>query len=120
MALGVGLGAFGAHGLRNIVTPARLETWETAVFYHMVHALGVLVTALLLHLAVEREGQPAQRWATRAGACFLGGIGLFSGSLYILVLSDLGWMGAITPLGGVAFILGWIAVTLWARHLVAE
>ncbi len=96
--LGVALGAFGAHGLT--VTPERLETFKTGVQYHLIHALALLVVSWA---ATQWPG-----WAVHAsGYLFLVGIVLFSGSLYVLVLTDTSWLGAITPLGGVAFIVGW-------------
>lgn len=104
--LGVILGAFGAHTLETRVTPERLAVFETGVRYQMYHALGLLVLAWV-----------AQQWpswqVTAAGYLFLGGILIFSGSLYVLVLTDTPWMGAITPIGGLAFIGGWILL-FWA------
>ena len=98
--LAVVAGAFGAHSLQEIVSASRLDTFETAVTYQMYHALGLLIVGWM------GRTYPSQRlqWA---GYCFLGGIALFSGSLYLLVLTDTGWLGAITPFGGVAFIAGW-------------
>ncbi len=96
-ALGVALGAFGAHGLRDVVTdPHLLEVWETAARYHLIHALALLGVA-------AHPARPA-----RAGVAFLVGVGLFSGSLYLMTLTGMRWLGAITPLGGVAFIVGWL------------
>jgi uncharacterized membrane protein YgdD (TMEM256/DUF423 family) len=98
--LAVAAGAFGAHGLEGRVSPDRIDTFTTGVTYQMYHALGLLVVAWAT----------AQGWGTPvawAGYCFLAGIVVFSGSLYALVLTDTGWLGAITPLGGVAFIVGW-------------
>lgn len=102
--LGVALGAFGAHALKARLTPERLETFETGVRYQMYHAFGLLVAGLAL-----RSGMPAG-WLAAAGGLFLAGILLFSGSLYLLVLSERRWLGAITPLGGVSFILGWLCL----------
>ena len=99
-ALGVMLGAFGAHGLEDKVTPERIVVWETAARYHMLHVLA-------LGLVAAHPSQP--RWA---GGLFVAGILFFSGSLYMLVLLDKGWLGAITPIGGVCFIAGWIALAL--------
>jgi uncharacterized membrane protein YgdD (TMEM256/DUF423 family) len=101
--LGVAAGAFGAHGLESIVTPDRLATFKTGVLYHLLHAFALLaVGVLLLHGFDVRL----------AGWLFLTGIVIFAGSLYVLVLADLKIMGAITPIGGVAFIAGW-AVLAW-------
>lgn len=103
-AIAVAAGAFGAHGLRNLdfVTPERLGTFETGVRYQMIHALALLVVGLLL------ERRPEATTLAWAGGLFLAGSVIFSGSLYLLVLTDTGWLGAVTPIGGVAFIAGWI------------
>ena len=103
-AAGVALGAFGAHGLRSIVTPERLAVFETGVRYHVVHALAVIAAAWAAHAAPQAAGP---RWA---GALFVLGVLLFSGSLYLLVLTGVTTWGAVTPLGGLAFIAGWIAL----------
>ena len=104
----VAAGAFGAHALRTRLDPAALAVFETGARYQMYHALGLLAVAW----AVSRWPGP---WAGRAGWLFLGGTLLFSGSLYALALSGIRWLGAITPLGGVAFLLGWICLALAAR-----
>ncbi len=106
--LAVALGAFAAHGLASRVTPERLQTFETGVRYQMYHALALLLIGWLLH----RLGMPG---LSVAGWCFLAGIVLFSGSLYVLVLSDTSWPGMLAPLGGTAFLLGWgvLAWSLW-------
>lgn len=106
-ALGVMLGAFGAHALKARVTADMLEVWQTAVFYHLVHAVAVLVVAAL-----------AVRLGTSAGwiaVLFIAGILLFSGSLYALVLTGIRPLGMVTPVGGMAFIAGWLwlAVAAW-------
>ncbi len=103
---GVSLGAFGAHALQDHLTDSgRLETWETAVLYHLVH------TVALLALAGLRPG-PYRRWV----AGFWGfGVLVFSGSLYILCLTGLGRLGTITPIGGVALLAGWawLGISAW-------
>jgi len=99
-ALAVALGAFGAHALSTMVIPARLETFETAVRYQMYHGLALLILSLL-----PNSVQKAGIWL------FLGTI-IFSVSLYVLVLSDIGIFGAITPIGGVLQIIGWL-VLIW-------
>lgn len=111
MAAAVALGAFGAHALRARVTPEDLAIWQTAVLYHLVHALGLLAVAWLCSVIPAATGV---RWA---GWTMLGGIVLFSGSLYALVLTGTRMLGAVTPLGGVAFLAAWItlAVAVW-RH----
>ena len=102
-AVGVALGAFGAHGLQDMVTPERLDVWETGVRYHLIHALALV---LLGALPARPSGYS---WP---GRCFLAGIVLFSGSLYALVLLDLPLLGALTPLGGIALIAGWILIVV--------
>jgi uncharacterized membrane protein YgdD (TMEM256/DUF423 family) len=106
--LGVALGAFGAHGLRSRLPPERLENFETAVRYQMYHALALIGTAFA---AVAR---PDSAWPPLAGWLFVAGTLLFSGSLYLLVLSGRRWWGAVTPFGGLAFIGGWICLALAA------
>ena len=103
-ALGVALGAFGAHSLRSLVTPERLAVFETGVRYHLVHALAVLAAAGAAYAAPQAAGP---RWA---GALFALGVLLFSGSLYLLVWTGVTTWGAVTPLGGVSFLAGWIAL----------
>ncbi len=104
--LAVALGAFGAHALRAHVDPADLAIWETGVRYQMYHALGLVVVAWM-----------STRWAgplvSAAGWLFVVGIVLFAGSLYVLVLSGQRWWGAVTPLGGLAFLAGW-ALLAWS------
>jgi uncharacterized membrane protein YgdD (TMEM256/DUF423 family) len=101
--LGVALGAFGAHGLRGTLSAADLATFETGVRYQIYHGLGLLAVAG----AVGRWGSPV--FAT-AGWLFVAGVVLFSGSLYVLVLTgERGW-GAVTPLGGLCFLVGWAAL----------
>ena len=102
----VGAGAFGAHGLRGRLTPDLLEVFETAVRYQMYHALG------LLAVAWASEHWPGTVTAA-AGWLFVAGIVLFSGSLYLLSLTGTRWLGAVTPLGGAAFLAGWLALA-WA------
>jgi len=98
--IGVGFGAFGAHGLRGRLSPEMLAVFETGVRYQMYHAFALLITALAL---ARFDG-----WLLRtAGWLFTAGIVLFSGSLYALALSGVTVLGAITPLGGVAFLAGW-------------
>lgn len=101
--LAVALGAFGAHGLRNKLSPELMAVYRTAVEYHFTHALALLAVALL----VQRV---SGTWINVAGVGFSLGILLFSGSLYVLALSGIRWLGAITPLGGLLFLLGWAAL----------
>ena len=108
-ALGVALGAFGAHGLKARVSAEMVAVWETAARYHVLHALALLATAW----AVER-------WpgglTSAAGWLFLAGIVVFSGSLYALALTGVRALGAITPLGGLCLIAGWICLALAAMR----
>ena len=104
---GVALGAFGAHGLRARLTPEMLAVFETGVRYHLIHALAILGTAVF----VERLGG---RLVSAAGWLFLSGIVLFSGSLYLLALTGISILGAITPLGGLAFLAGWACLAFAA------
>jgi uncharacterized membrane protein YgdD (TMEM256/DUF423 family) len=99
-ALAVGLGAFGAHALEDTLTPERIETWNTAVTYHMWHSLAVLILII-----ISKIYDLDLKWAL---TLMLVGIGIFSGSLYLLCLSGISWLGAITPIGGVCFIIGWL------------
>jgi uncharacterized membrane protein YgdD (TMEM256/DUF423 family) len=104
-ALAVITGAFGAHGLKDRLTAQELEVWKTGVLYHALHSI-----ALVLYGLLDREGR---RWA---GWCFAVGIVLFSGSLYALALGAPHGIGAITPFGGLAFIVGWLAFAWQARR----
>ena len=104
----VAAGAFGAHGLRARLTPDLLAVFETAARYQMYHALGLLAVAW----AVSRWPGTLPVWA---GWLFVAGTVLFSGSLYIMVLTGTRWWGAVTPLGGVAFLAGWLCLVLAAR-----
>jgi uncharacterized membrane protein YgdD (TMEM256/DUF423 family) len=105
--LGVTLGAFGAHGLRGRLTPDMLAVFETAVRYHMYHALALLLVAVVM-------GRMSGWLIQTAGWCFVAGILLFSGSLYALALSGVTILGAITPIGGVAFLAGWACLAFAA------
>ena len=101
--LAVLLGAFGAHGLKNLISPELIDTWEKAVRYQMYHGLGLLVLAW----AITHWPESTNLWSL-VGWLFLAGVVFFSGSLYLLVLSGIKWLGAVTPLGGVAFGIGWL------------
>jgi uncharacterized membrane protein YgdD (TMEM256/DUF423 family) len=103
LALAVALGAFGAHGLKNYLDAYPMSVWEKAVFYHFVHALGLLLMGL-----AARAGALSRSAANRVGWLLLAGIVLFSGSLYALALSRVYALGALTPLGGLAFIAAWL------------
>jgi uncharacterized membrane protein YgdD (TMEM256/DUF423 family) len=100
--LAVALGAFGAHGLEGKISEKYLEVWKTGVQYQMFHAMGLFVIAFLL------SKFPQSSLLTASGWIMFAGIVLFSGSLYVLSTSGIKVLGAITPLGGVAFIVAWI------------
>jgi len=103
-ALAVAIGAFGAHGLQGRVTPELLAVFEVGVRYQMFHALALI----LLGLFAGREASSTLPVGVApAAVLFLFGVVVFSGSLYLLVLTGARWLGAVTPLGGVAFIVGW-------------
>jgi uncharacterized membrane protein YgdD (TMEM256/DUF423 family) len=107
-ALAVALGAFGAHALKARLTPELLQTFETGVRYHMYHALALLAAAYALGRWPDSGLGQAAGWA------FVAGTLLFSGSLYLLALTGIKWLGAITPLGGAAFVAGWACLALAA------
>lgn len=106
--LAVAFGAFGAHSLKAILPEASLSVFETAVRYQMYHGLGLVLVGMAARAGIHRCIAPA-------GWAFLTGIVLFSGSLYLLALLNIRWLGAITPLGGLLFIVGWVllAVGVW-------
>lgn len=106
--LAVALGAFGAHGLRGRLSADLLSTFETGVRYHIYHALALIAVAYAITRWTS-TGLPAV-----AGWLFLIGTVLFSGSLYLLAFTGQRWLGAVTPLGGVAFIAGWVCLVLAA------
>ena len=103
MFLSVALGAFGAHALRGKLSDHALDVYRSAVLYHMVHALALFAVAWL-------SAQSADPKIFSAGCCFILGIVLFSGSLYLLSVTGLKWLGAITPLGGLSFLAGWFLI----------
>ncbi len=110
--LGVALGAFGTHGLKTRIASDLLDIYQTGVQYHLIHALAVILTGLvLLHVQNPTIFQIA-------GWCFIGGIFVFSGSLYLLAITNVRILGAITPIGGLAFLAGWLLIT-WGtfKHL---
>jgi uncharacterized membrane protein YgdD (TMEM256/DUF423 family) len=105
--ISVAAGAFGAHALRGRLAPDYLAVFETAARYQMYHALALFAVAW----AITRWPGPLPVWA---GWLFVGGTVVFSGSLYILALSGIRWFGAITPLGGAAFLAGWLCLMVSA------
>jgi len=103
LALAVGLGAFGAHGLKARLDAYHLDIYKTAVLYHFLHALGMLIVATL-----PRTGTFPPESAELVCWLLLAGILIFSGSLYVLAITGVSALGAITPFGGLAFILAWL------------
>lgn len=118
-AVAVALGAFGAHALKQMLDEQQLQTYQTAVQYHFYHVMALAVTGLLqLH--------NANRWLVNAGYCFIGGLFIFCGSLYAMSflkaagVSGVNWLGAVTPLGGVCFIAGWVCLVLAAGRIIKK
>jgi uncharacterized membrane protein YgdD (TMEM256/DUF423 family) len=106
--LSVALGAFGAHGLEGKIEPKYLETWKTGVTYQMFHAVGLLVIGILLGKV------PASSLLSSSGWLMFIGILLFSGSLYVLSVTRISVLGAITPFGGVSFLAAWVLLVIAA------
>ena len=104
--LAVAAGAFGSHGLRGVLSGRLLEVYQTAAHYHLVHAVALGLVAIL---TIAGHGGT---WPARASYCFAGGILVFSGSLYLLSLTGIGWLGAVTPLGGVMLLCGWLCLLM--------
>lgn len=99
MAIAVALGAFGAHGLKNLVSIQQLEWWQTATLYWFIHGLGLLLVGVLIRLNYTTQ---TTAWLLQIGAL------IFAGSLYAMTLGAPRWFGAITPIGGVLMIAGWL------------
>ncbi|GAB7057826.1 DUF423 domain-containing protein [Paenibacillus sp. YK5] len=112
--LSVALGAFGAHGLKEVLTPNMLANYQTGVQYQMMHSLGLIAIGLCASIL------PAGGHLRRAGWFMLIGIILFSGSLYVLSITGITALGAITPIGGIAFLLGWLFLALAAWKSPSE
>ncbi len=108
LALAVALGAFGAHGLRGKIDDYSMGIWERAVLYHFLHALGLLIVSILPRPA----GINWPAWLLVAG------VGLFCGSLYVLAVTGVRTLGAITPFGGVAFIAAWLVLAIQYRSRI--
>lgn len=106
--LAVAAGAFGAHALRARLAPEMIDVFQTGVTYEMYHALALVAVGILL----ARFSSEGSVWLSSAGWLFIAGSILFSGSLYLLAVTGTTWLGAITPLGGVAFLLGWLALAI--------
>lgn len=105
MALAVAFGAFGAHGLKSMISQEMLVIFHTGVEYHFYHALGLFAVAFVAHSNESKQ-------VKIAGYFMIFGILVFSGSLYILSITGIKWLGAITPIGGTGFIVGWIMLAL--------
>ena len=103
--LGVAAGAFGAHGLRNLVTPEQMSTWETAADYQLLHAIALLAVSAW-HQSIHSPR--IQFWLLLASGLMVTGVVLFSGSLYLLVLTSISAFGPVTPAGGVALLASWL------------
>ena len=112
-ALGVVLGAFGAHALRGNIEPRLIETFQTAVQYQLIHALALLLVSLTMGWLGQSLSFEISAYA------FIAGIVLFSGSLYGLVLTEMRWLGPVTPLGGLCLIVGWLALMVGGFRQIA-
>ena len=112
-ALGVVLGAFGAHALRGSIEPRLIETFQTAVQYQLIHALALLLVSLTMGWLGQSLSFEISAYA------FMAGIILFSGSLYGLVLTEMKWLGPVTPLGGLCLIVGWLALLVGGYRQIA-
>ncbi|MBF4490158.1 MAG: uncharacterized membrane protein YgdD (TMEM256/DUF423 family) [Psychrobacter glaciei] len=108
MAIAVGLGAFGAHGLKGMVSSQQLEWWHTATLYWFIHALGLLLVGILVRLNYTTQ---TSAWLLQVGVI------IFAGSLYAMTLGAPRWFGAITPIGGVLMIVGWLWLAVSAFRL---
>ena len=106
----VALGAFGAHGLKTLIAPEAMQFWHTGVRYQMFHVVGLFACAFF---ASTGEAKPhAERWAVVAAYLFLMGMVFFSGSLYLLALTQKSWLGMCVPIGGFFFLLGWASLAI--------
>jgi uncharacterized membrane protein YgdD (TMEM256/DUF423 family) len=110
LAIAVMLGAFGAHGLRGKIDDYSMNVYERAVLYHFLHALGILVVSILPRAGVLNESRT--NWIA---GLLCAGIVLFSGSLYVLAISGVRMLGAVTPFGGLSFIAAWVLLAFWLR-----
>lgn len=113
MAISIGLGAFGAHGLKSIISNDMLVIFHTGVEYQFYHALGLFCIAFIAHFSNSKI-------VNISGYLMLVGIFIFSGSLYILSITGLKWLGAITPIGGFAFIIAWILLAIDIRNITQK
>ena len=111
--IGVVLGAFGAHALRGSIEPRLMETFQTAVHYQLIHALALLLVSLTMGWLGQSLSFEISAYA------FMAGIILFSGSLFGLVLTEIKWLGPVTPLGGLCLIVGWLALLVGGFRQIA-
>ncbi len=116
-ALAVALGAFGAHALKERLTPQALAIFETAVRYQFYHALALLTVVPVERWVSSQGSAGGTRWATWAGWAFLVGVAVFSGSLYLMVATGWRKLGMVTPLGGLSFMAGWLMLAMAAWRL---
>ena len=113
MALSIGLGAFGAHGLKKIVSSDMLVIFHTGVEYQFYHALGLFCVAFIAHFGSNKQ-------IKITGYLMIIGTVIFSGSLYLIALTGIKWLGAITPIGGTAYIVAWVMLALCIRKITAK
>jgi uncharacterized membrane protein YgdD (TMEM256/DUF423 family) len=109
LAIGVACGAFGAHGLKHSISPEYLTIWEKAVLYQLIHSLGALFLSSTDALKIPSSRLRTITWLMIGSTC------IFSGSLYLLVLTNTKWLGAITPIGGAGFIISWLLLAISRR-----
>jgi uncharacterized membrane protein YgdD (TMEM256/DUF423 family) len=111
LAIAVMLGAFGAHGLRGRIDDYSMGVYDRAVLYHFLHALGLLIVSILPRVGVLTESRT--KWIA---GLLCAGIALFSGSLYVLAITGIRTLGAVTPFGGVSFIAAWVMLAVWVKR----
>jgi uncharacterized membrane protein YgdD (TMEM256/DUF423 family) len=114
MLLAVILGAFGAHALQSMLTPRQLASYQTGVLYHQLHALGLIVVGIVVHVT------PPTRWVGRSAAFIVLGIALFSGSIYAMTFGAPRWLGMVAPLGGTSFMVGWACLAVHGKKVISE
>jgi uncharacterized membrane protein YgdD (TMEM256/DUF423 family) len=108
MFVGVVLGAFGAHALQQVLTPRQLSSYQTGVLYQQLHSLALLLVGVIALVA------PASPWLARAAVLFGAGMFFFSGSIYLMTLGAPRWLGMVAPIGGLSFMLAWLALAAHA------
>ncbi|WP_338763994.1 DUF423 domain-containing protein [Bernardetia sp. ABR2-2B] len=112
-ALAVGIGAFGAHALKDwLIAIGQVETFQTASKYHFYHSFSIILIGILMQLGLKNS-EKSSKLLTWAGNLHLFGILIFSGTLYLLCLTNIKWLGAITPIGGVLLIVGWVFLAVF-------